>query len=544
MPTTLADELKDIIDGEVLNDETTLEHYSRDASLFEIKPKVVVFPKSVADVEALVQYASKKKGKVSLTPRSAGTDMTGGPLTTSIVVDMNRHFNHVLHVGGGKAVTEPGVFYRDFEKKTLEHNLLLPCYTASRELNTVGGMAANNSGGEKTLTYGKTEDYVTELDVVLADGKTYTLKPLNQQQLDEKLKQKDFEGELYRKVYKLVEENYDVIQAAKPNVSKNSAGYLLWNVWDRKTFNLAQLIIGSQGTLGIITKIGFRLVKPKKKSRMLVVFLHELSQLGEIVNKVLAYKPESFESYDDHTLSLAIQFFPELLKAMKGKSLIKLGLQFIPEAVTVLTAGIPKLILMAEFTGDSDYDVQKRALAAQAALADFKLRTLVTRKKSEGKKYWIVRRESFNLLRHHIKGKHTAPFIDDIVVKPAQLPEFLPALNNIMKDYNLIYTIAGHVGDANFHIIPLMDLSKPESHKIIPELSRRVYDLVIQYGGSITGEHNDGLIRTPFLRQMYGDKVYRLFEEVKEIFDPQGIFNPGKKVGASMSYAMKHLVNQ
>jgi FAD/FMN-containing dehydrogenase len=544
MALSIVEELQSHLEGEILNDEVTREHYSRDASLFQITPTAVAFPKSVHDVEALVRYANKKKGKVSLTPRSAGTDMSGGPLSDSIVVDMNRYFTKVLHVGGGKAITEPGVFYRDFEKKTLEHDLLLPCYTASRELCTVGGMTANNSGGEKTLTYGKTENYVTELDVVLADGKSYTLKALNKTQLAAKMKQQDFEGKLYRDTYKLLEDNYDLIKAAKPDVSKNSAGYMLWNVWDRETFDLAQLFIGSQGTLGFITKITFRLIKPKKKSRMLVIFLNDLTHLGDIVNKVLAFKPESFESYDDHTLSLAIQFFPELLKAMKGKNLFNLGIQFIPEMLTVLTAGMPKLILMAEFTGDSDYEVQKRAYAAQANLVGITLRSLVTKKKSEGKKYWIVRRESFNLLRHHIKGKHTAPFIDDIVVKPAQLPTFLPELNAVMKDYNLIYTIAGHVGDANFHIIPLMDLSKPESRKIIPELSRRVYDLVLKYGGSITGEHNDGLIRTPFLRQMYGDKVYGLFEDVKDIFDPEGIFNPGKKVGANMPYAMNHLVHE
>lgn len=533
------------INGEVLADEETLEHYSRDASLFQIKPKVVTFPKDTDDVRALVNYVVKhKKTGISLTPRSAGTDMTGGPLTESIVVDMNRHFNHILHVGGGSATTEPGVFYRDFEKATLEHNLLLPCYTASRELNTVGGMAANNSGGEKTLTYGKTEDYVTELEVVLRDGNVYTLKPLNRRQLDDKMKLSGLEGDIYRKMYALLENNYDTVKAAKPNVSKNSAGYLLWNIWDRKTFDLTKLFVGSQGTLGIITKIKLRLVKPKKRSRMLVVFLTDLAPLGTIVNTVLTHKPESFESYDDHTLGLAIRFFPEILKAIKAKNAFKLGLQFIPEILTVLTSGIPKLILMAEFAGDSDHEVQKRALAAQTALAPLKIRTLVTKNKSEGKKYWIVRRESFNLLRHHIKGKHTAPFIDDIVVTPSQLPEFLPELNAVMKQYDLIYTIAGHVGDANFHIIPLMDLSNPESHKIIPELSRKVYDLVLKYHGSISGEHNDGLIRTPFLRQMYGDHIYKLFGEVKDIFDPDNIFNPGKKVDAKMAYAMKHLVHK
>jgi FAD/FMN-containing dehydrogenase len=160
----------------------------------------------------------------------------------------------------------------------------------------------------------------------------------------------------------------------------------------------------------------------------------------------------------------------------------------------------------------------------------------------EMKKYWTIRRESFNLLRKHIKGKRTAPFIDDFIIKVEQLPEFLPKLNHILAKYNLNYTIAGHVGDANFHIIPLMDLRDIRSSEIIRNLSEEVYNLVLSYRGSITAEHNDGLIRSSYLKKMYGEKVYKLFEETKKIFDPQNIFNPGKKVNSDLNYAFKHLV--
>lgn len=539
----LKTKIAEFFKGEIDDSDATLASHSRDASLFEIKPQLVVYPKDAADIENLVIFVEKnRKYGLSLTPRSAGTDMTGGPLNDSIIVDMTRHFNKIHSVGRGQAVVDPGVYYRDFEKATLEHELLLPCYTASRELCTVGGMVANNSGGEKTLTYGKTEDYIKELEVVLRDGKTYTVKPLTSTQLQKKLELKTVEGDLYRAIYKLVSKHKTVLEQAKPQVSKNSAGYYLWNVWDGKTFDLTKLIVGSQGTLGIVTKITFRLIKPKKRSRMLVIFLRELDLLADIVNHVLQHKPESFESYDDHTLKLAVQFFPEILKSIKAKSMTSLAFQFLPEVTMVLSVGMPKLILLAEFTGDSDHEAASKAQAAQASIEAFKLKTLVTKTKTEGKKYWVVRRESFNLLRHHIKGKHTAPFIDDIVVRPEKLPQFLPELNKVMAKYNLIYTIAGHVGDGNFHIIPLMDLADPKTRKIVPELSRAVYDLVLNYEGSISGEHNDGLIRTPYLRQMYGSKVYELFEEVKAIFDPHEIFNPNKKVGTTMRYALNHFL--
>ena len=543
----LKGELQKFFKGDIADDRITLKKYSHDASLFEVKPSLVVFPKDAEDIKNLVRFSTASsaglasENKISLTPRSGGTDMTGGPLTESLVVDLARYFNRVHEVGDGYAVTDPGVYYRDFEKATLDKGWLMPSYPASREICTVGGMVANNAGGEKSLAYGKTENYVAELSVVLRDGQEHVIKPLSQSELEEKIKRNDFEGELYRDIYKLVSENKEVLALAKPDVSKNSAGYYLWNVWDGKTFDLNKLIVGSQGTLGVITKIKFKLIKPKAHSKMLAIFLKDLGSLAEIISRILARKPESFESYDDHTFKLAIRYWFDFLKLMKASSAFSLAWKFLPEFFMVLTGGIPKMVLLAEFTGDNEEEVNQKALAARNSLAELNLKTRLTHSAKESQKYWLMRRESFNLLRHHIKDKHTAPFIDDMVVRPELLPKFLPELNEVMSHYKIVYTIAGHVGDGNFHIIPLMNLSDPESRRIIPELSKKVYDLVIKYHGSITGEHNDGLIRTPFLKQMYGEKVYGLFEQVKKLFDPDNIFNPGKKVNASINYAMEHL---
>jgi FAD/FMN-containing dehydrogenase len=434
------------------------------------------------------------------------------------------------------------VFYRDFEKSTLSKGLLLPCYTASKSLNTVGGMVGNNSAGEKSLSYGQTKDYVEELTMVLADGNEYVFGELDEHGLDQKMKLGTFEGQVYRDTYHLIKDNYELIQKSKPTTSKNSAGYLLWEVWDGKRFNLAKLFVGAQGTLGLNTKIKFKLVKPKPKSELLVMFLKDINNLGDLVHFVLQYKPESFESYDNHTFKLAVKFLPEMVMRMKG-NVFKLGLQFLPEVWMVLTGGIPKLVLIAEFTGDSEEEIHDRLVNAQKAVAEkFHIRTHITNDPHEAQKYWTIRRESFALLRSHSSGRHTAPFIDDIVVHPRDLPEFLPKLNTILEKYpNLIYTIAGHAGDANFHIIPLMDLHNAEEREIIPKLSHEVYDLVLAYNGSITAEHNDGLIRTPYLEKMYGPEMYSLFKRVKNIFDPKNIFNPRKKVGATEQYILEHI---
>lgn len=552
-------EIKTKIKGEVDASEEVLKKYSRDASIFEVKPVCVAHPKDVEDVKALVKWVAsqittpsasqtpllEKEGtpKFSITARSAGTDMSGGPLNEGIIADFTTHFNKILAFGPSFVDVQPGVYYRDFEPETLKRGLLLPCYTASKSLNTVGGMVGNNSAGEKTLAFGQTKDYVEELDIVLSDGNQYTFTDLEQRELEAKLKLATFEGDIYRKMFQLIKENKKLIDNARPKTSKNSAGYLLWEVWDGVKFNLAKLIVGSQGTLGLVTKIRFRLIEPKPKSALLVMFLKDIANLGDIVADVVQHRPESFESYDDQTLNLAVKFMPGMLKKMKGNALL-LAMQFLPEAFMVLTGGMPKLVLIAEFTGEFQEEVNEKASLLQREIeGKFKIKTRICKNSAEVQKYWTIRRESFSLLREHVRGKHTAPFIDDIAVLPEKMPQFLPELNKILEKYKdrIIYTIAGHAGNGNFHIIPLMNLADASQRMIIPKLSDEVYDLVIRYGGTITAEHNDGLIRTPYLEKMYGKQVTDLFAGVKNIFDPLNIFNPRKKVGADLQYALDHI---
>lgn len=520
--------------GDVDTSEETLNRCSEDTSLFKIRPQVVVFPKNVADLSVLIQYAREHQGEVSLTARSAGTDMSGGPLTDSIVVDFTRYFTNITSVEKDTATVQPGVYYRDFEKRTLAKGAILPCYTASKDLNTVGGMVANNSGGEDSLTYGKTERYTRALKVVLQDGKEYTFSKLTRQELEAKKVQGDYEGEVYRNIESLIVTHYDEIMAAKPKVSKNSSGYGIWNVWDKEkdTFDLTQLIVGSQGTLGFVSDITFDLVPVRPYARVLVMFLRakHMAQLGNLVNVVLAENPESFESYDDKTFNVMIRVFPKLFKRLGGNP-FKLFKEFLPEIKMIFTGGVPKLVLMAEFTAQTDAEAEEHARRAERAVsATYDVGTRVTESNDEANKYWTIRRESFNLLRENVHDKHTAPFIDDIVVAPECLPEFLPRLYKILDSYDIIYTIAGHVGSGNFHIIPLMDFSRPDFIDIVNELSDKVYTLVAEYHGSITGEHNDGLIRTPYLHKIFSAETLSIFQKIKEIFDPHRIFNPHKKV--------------
>ncbi|MFT5281132.1 MAG: FAD/FMN-containing dehydrogenase [Flavobacteriaceae bacterium] len=478
-------------------------------------------------------------------------------MTTSIVVDVMSYMNTLGEFTKNEEkneayiYTQPGVFYRDFEKYVAEKGYMYPAYPASKSICAMGGIVANNGAGEKTLHYGKAEDYVEEVEMVCSDGEVYSFSSISLQELEEKKLLGGFEGDLYKKIDALINENYDDIMDAQPNVSKNSAGYYLWNIYDKKkkTFNLAKIIVGSQGTFGIITNIKMRLVPIRKESVMLVLFMKNLDGLGEIVNIAKKYNPESIETYDKATLMLALRFWRGFIKKRGFLGFLKMGILFLPELFKMIRGGMPELVLLVEFVGDNKKDIARKMDLCFYAFKEYQKKEKTglfgmnkVTSKMGAEKYWSIRRDSFKLLREHSQGKRTAPFIDDIVVLPEHLPTFLPELRKILAEYPIEYTLAGHAGSGNFHIIPLMDLKNTYTKDMILELSDKVYDLVLTYNGSITAEHNDGIIRTPYLKKMYGENIYGLFEQVKSIFDPKNIFNPGKKVGGTKEDIKKWLI--
>jgi FAD/FMN-containing dehydrogenase len=536
----LIQKLKSDFKGDIDTTDTTLSTYSHDASLFEIRPQVVVYPKDSEDIKTLIRWVNENKKQdptLAITPRSAGTDMTGGAIGNSVIVDFIRYMNKIIEVTPEYAIVQPGCFYRDLDAETKKINRFMPAYTASREINAVGGMIGNNSGGEKAIKYGKTENYINSLKVVLSDGNEYIIKPLTKTEIEQKMagNSSEFEVRLYQNLYKIITEHYDELVAAKPDVSKNSAGYYLWNVYDKSTgaFDLCRLIVGSQGTLGIVTEINFRIVPTEPFSNILVVFLPSLDDVSKLVTEIVPFKPDSLETYDDKSMILAVRFFLDFFKQLGFWGAIKLALQFIPETWMMAIGGVPKFILMIEFTGQSEEEIKKKLIEVRDHIAHFKFHMHIAHSSAEADKYWRIRHESFNLLRKHVQNKRTAPFIDDIIVKPEYLPEFLPKVKALIDQYKLDYTVQGHLGNGNFHIIPLMDLNSPYSADVILELSKKVYDLVHEYHGSITAEHNDGIIRTPYLLQQYGENIVALFVQTKKLFDPENIFNPGKKVGGT-----------
>lgn len=570
----MKEKIKVFFKGDIDDSAEVLTSHSHDASLFEVRPELVVYPKDVDDVAALVRFVAqekKTKADISITARSAGTCMAGGSLNNSISLDGMRYlnkmgevkkvsaYNILPHFYGARSVTvsgevhiEPGVFYHDFEPQTLKQNLLLPCFTASKSINALGGMIGNNSGGELSLKYGKTQDYVKEVDVVLSDGSKETFSEIPRQEAERRAASVSFSGSIYKNMLELLDRNRSLIESKRPHVSKNSAGYNLWNISRRdeksgsELIDLSQLIVGSEGTLAITTGATMRLVEnveDEAHSALLVLFLSDISILGSVVDEALTAKPEAVEAYDDKTIMLAVRFWRGFIKKQGIWGAIKLGLQFLPEFKMMLF-GMPKIVLLVECAGPHKDEVLARLELLQKKLSQFpKLQSRLVKSHAAGEKYWTIRRDSFALLREHFNGKRTAPFIDDVIVPPEKLPEFLPALQKILETHKLTYNIHGHAGNGNFHIIPLIERDAHLSEQMILDVSGEVYSLVLKLHGSITAEHNDGIIRTPYLLDMFGKEMTDLFAQVKKIFDPQNIFNPGKKVGLTKADIGKYLIS-
>lgn len=548
MEHTLLDALKKQIQGEVDTDTLTRQQVSHDASIYELTPDVVVSPQDTSDIEKLVAFVSKHKAaypRLSLTPRSAGTDMSGAAIGSSILLEMTPHFNNIQSVKNGILHVQPGVFMRDVDPVLADQDLQLGCVPASRALCTIGGMVGNNSGGEQSLRHGNTDRWVRELKVVLADGHEYTIKPLTKKQLDKKMAEKTYEGRLYKGVYDLIEKHYDTIKNARPNVNKNSMGYNLWSVWDRDTgiFDLTYLFTGSQGTLGIITDIKIEAVSKAKHSGLLLAYLPSIKQLGEVIETVMAHRPATFEGFDDITFNLGIKYFRTFHRQLGTKEYLRQQ-TWLLKSVAKFKGHLPNILLMIGFEGSSQAEVLRKISRLHDDLRRYHIKMDIEGDEKSSAPFWQIRRAALSLLSHQVHGRYASPFIDDMAVQPKFLPKFIPEIRKIIRKYKLPVTLQGHFGDGNFHLIPLLDIAGTKDQAKLEPIMRELIPIVLKYGGTMAGEHNDGMVRGPWLPAVFGQDTYQVFKEVKELFDPLYIFNPHKKTDASWEFSMSHIRSQ
>ena len=522
--------LNNLIKGQIHSSAAAREAFSKDASIFQVHPLAVAVPMDVDDISKIIHYATTTNqhgGNLTLAPRNGGTCMSGGPLTEGIVLDMSKHLNRIGAVDTfhKTVVVQSGVMHREVEKAASAHGLIFAPYTSSKDLCGIGGMIGNNASGELSLTYGPTSSNVASLKVILSDGKEYEFEPLNRKQLKKKLELMTLEGDIYRRITTLLKDNRQLIKTHHPRVTKNAAGYALWELWDKQEheFNLGRIFIGAQATLGIVSEATLKLVDKSPHQQMIVCAINSINQLTDIVRTIVHHGASICETFDHHTYELAQEQFPE-------------------DAENARFANGKHMVVYGIFEGDTKE--QAEILAGQTKnVIEQSLQVPVYWVESDDVKssYQAIRRYSYKMLKEmNSSVKKAMPFIEDTIVPLEHYGEFVSALEAILEDYDMTYTYAGHIGEGSIRLIPLVNRDD-KSRDNIMELEGRVNDLVLAFRGSISVDHNDGIIRTPYLAQQYGDEMIALFKQVKNIFDPNDIFNRGKKVDGTLEFARAHI---
>ncbi len=496
---------------------------------------MVVYPQHEGDAVEVINLVAQQaaNGEVlPITARGKGTDQGGGSLGEGLMLVFPAHMNHLVEMNKQTITVQPGMIYKDLQHILHSHGRFMPPYPASIDFATIGGAVANNAAGEKTVKYGSTRDYVESLRVILSNGDIIESRRLSAAELKKKQQQTDFEGHIYRNVDYLIEENWDMLANKFPQVSKNSAGYDLWHVKGPDgSFDLSQLFIGSQGTLGVITEITLRHVDYNPKTHLIVGYFENMEKAGHAVEMIMPLKPSALEVVDRHLLEFLQKHDPAQLKGL------------LPEQM-------PGIVLLVEFDDAKNRQQVAKTKKTAKVFESFAYDMRVTADHTEQTKLWKIRRGAAAIIWKVNGTKKAMPIIEDGVVPLEMMPKFLEEVYKLFDKYKLDIAVWGHAGNANFHLQPFMDLSSTTDRKKIFELMNDFYRLVIDMGGSTCGEHNDGRLRGPYLKRMYGEELYSIFVDVKKVFDPLAILNPGVKLGVQLKdlppllrkeYSMKHL---
>ena len=529
--------------GEVSSKKELLDKYSTDESIFCIRPQVVIRPRHKADVEVLVRTIAKETKRfssLSLTPRSAGTGLGGGSLTDSIVVDMtdlNKMGDVTVKKDKVTFTCEPGLMWRDMEKVLKRYDVYLPPYTSSKDICTIGGSIANNAAGPDSLRYGQCADWVESVDVVLKDGRTYTVKALSLKEFQTLIKQKHEYARIAQEIYELIVKNEAEIHRNKPKIKKSNAGYPLWNVIPegvanfkkgKGVFDLTRLISGSQGTVGIITNITMRALPIQKNTSLIVVPIFDLNEAAETVVKAMKYNPINIEIFDALTFDMALSN-PDFFKQRLG------GLTYYRVMLSMYTTYHVRFARkIPDFTAlivvDEETTSKTSALDIAKHISNRLVKARVVTNPIEAEMYLQIRRASFSLSKLIDKTKRPAAFLEDMTVPPENLSKFFIQIKKLFKEFNVTSAVHGHGGNGHFHFYPLLDFTNKTTPLLVEKMADAFFATAIKFKGGICGEHNDGIIRTPYLHLMFTKKMLDIFKDCEHIFDPEDIFNPGKKV--------------
>ncbi len=521
-------DLRSIIRGDIEFDPISRCLYATDAGLNQVQPLGVVSPRDTEDVIRLVAYADERG--LSLVPRGMGSGLAGGAVGAGIQVDFTRYMNSILEVAsdGSWARVQPGVVMASLNQHLETYGTFFAPDPSSENYCSLGGMIGTNSSGARTVAYGGTKDHVLALEVVLADGSVFSARPhaTDSPQLTALLASKTVAGRAFAAIVPELLDKRDAIAGGMPRVVKNCSGYRVETVLGAgvpvagealpndpgppAVVHLHKMFVGAEGTLGLVTEATLNLVPLPAVRGIAMAYFPSVFASGEAVPEILALSPTAVEIMDSRFLAL-VRKHDSRVDAM------------LPDRTDTA--------LLIEFEGEDEGELDEK-FAGLCRHLDTAAALKVVRAASaaEADRLWTVRKSAVALALRMPGPRRALPFIEDVTVHPTEVPGYVDFLQRLFDREGVDAVMYGHVGDGNIHTRPLLDPKDPGDLQTVQRLYDEVSAYVITIRGTMSGEHGDGLLRTPYIRQMYGDEIYTLFEGIKNAFDPRGVMNPGKKV--------------
>ena len=514
------DDLRGILGGELLFEPIERAPFAHDASLYEIDPLGVVVPRTRDDLATLVRYASEHS--IPLHARGAGTGLAGETLGEGLVIDFSRHFRRILAIEPDRVVVQPGVVLDVLNAQLAPFGRKIGPDPSHSESRTIGGMVGLDAAGIRSLRYGTTADHVTRLSVVFANGETADVGFEPWPSPDEE--PANFKELVVRKLGMIYRRQVELLARRRPRSKRNRAGYALGDASSPVGIDVARLLVGSEGTLALVTEIEIKTVPIPLFQAVVVLPFGRIGDAASAVVECLKHQPSACELFDWRSLSLARDVLPTMRPWIAEQAESALVVEFDGDDPAEVLGRLPEP-LKAQVERSELAPCADPVEAVRRADCDFLL----------GLRKLIAP----SLMR--MKGpSRPVPFMEDIAVPPEALAEYLRRLQDILKSFEVSWTLYAHAGDGQLHIRPFLDMGDPSDVSKLEPMATAVLDAALDLGGSISGEHGCGLARTQFLRRQSGD-LFHAFREVKDAFDPYNIFNPGKVVGDDPHLMTRHL---
>lgn len=506
----------------IFTDEQSRRLYATDASSYQELPEGVAFPQSVQDIISIVQWA--RRNKTSVTARSAGTSLAGQTTGGGLVMDVGRNMNHIIELNPDQqfAHIQPGVIRDTLNREADKYDLLFGPDTATTNRCMLGGMIGNNSCGIFSIKYQTTREHILEIDAVLSDGSRAIFKPLSEEALNKKLELDTLEGHIYRQMIDLLREHREEIieHYPHPDIIRRNTGYALDRLCemqpfnpDGRPFNMAELLCGSEGTLAMTASAKVRLVPKDPESVVLAPHFPTIRKALEATVEIVKEEPAAVELVDDIILNAT----KDNIEQRKNRFFLN---------------GDPKCILIVQFDGDEPEQLIQKAqkLAGKLEQMDLSSSAPIITDPQKMDRVWQLRKAGLGLLMGLGSEGRTPTFGEDTAVRVNDLPEYIDEFKEILDRHNSDCVFYAHASVGELHLRPVINLQKAEGIQKMKTMAGEIADLVHKYHGSLSGEHGDGRARAPFIEKVLGSEMMPLLKKVKQIWDPDNLFNPGKIV--------------